>query len=83
MIPDDIENDPVDAADERARVHAALARMPKRDALVLKLRHGIRDDGEGYPMTLEEITRILRITRERVRQIPRRARDRLLRRLAG
>lgn len=75
---------PVDAADARDRVHRALRRLPRRDAEVLRLRHGIRDDGDaGHPMTLDEIARIFRVTRERVRQLELRATARLRRRLAG
>jgi RNA polymerase primary sigma factor len=71
------------AAETRARIRAALASLPARDALVLRLRYGVRDDGAGIPCTLEEVARLLRVTRERVRQLQVRAEQRLLRRLAG
>ena len=71
------------AAETRARIHDALANLPARDALVLRLRYGVRDDGAGIPCTLEEVARLLRVTRERVRQLQVRAEQRLLRRLAG
>lgn len=77
-------DDGATANELRDLVHAALARLPQRDALVLKLRHGVRDDGTaGYPMTLDEVGAVLRISRERVRQLEQRAAARLRRRLAG
>jgi len=47
-------------------VHAALATLSYREREIIKLRYGL-DDGHTY--TLEEIGRIFRVTRERVRQI--------------
>jgi RNA polymerase primary sigma factor len=38
----------------------------RREVTVLKLRYGIPD---GYPLTLEEVGKVLKVTRERVRQI--------------
>ena len=87
LLPDNAEGEPgadLDAADLRQRLHAALGNLPRRDADVLRWRYGIRDDGTpGYPMTLEEVARLLRVTRERVRQLQVRAESRLRRRLAG
>jgi RNA polymerase primary sigma factor len=45
----------------------ALADLPERERVVLKLRYGL--DGDREPMSLEAIGRELGITRERVRQI--------------
>ncbi len=55
-------------------LEAALAALPPRDAKVLRLYFGI-DDGRGR--TLEEIGRMMGVTRERIRQL----RDRALRQL--
>jgi RNA polymerase primary sigma factor len=55
-------------------LEAALAALPARDAKVLRLYFGI-DDGKGR--TLEEIGRMMGVTRERIRQL----RDRALRQL--
>jgi RNA polymerase primary sigma factor len=54
------------ALTERA-VHAAVAELPEREQRILKLRYGL--DGSEEPKSLEEIGRILGITRERVRQL--------------
>jgi RNA polymerase primary sigma factor len=53
----------------------ALDELPEREQAVLKMRYGL--DGETDPASLEEIGRRLSITRERVRQIERRALERL------
>ena len=58
-----------DAAQEflrRAEVEKVLSSLTDREAKILKLRFGI---GTGYPRTLEEVGRIFKVTRERVRQI--------------
>ena len=52
----------------------ALATLPPRDAKVLRLYFGIED---GQSRTLEEIGRMMGVTRERIRQL----RDRALIRL--
>jgi RNA polymerase primary sigma factor len=51
---------------ERA-LHAAVADLPPREQQILRLRFGL--DGEAEPKSLEEIGRILGVTRERVRQL--------------
>jgi RNA polymerase primary sigma factor len=51
---------------ERA-LHAAVEQLPDRERQILKLRYGL--DGGAEPKSLEEIGRILGVTRERVRQI--------------
>jgi RNA polymerase primary sigma factor len=60
---------------EEEALHRALAELPEREREVLKLRYGL--DGESDPTSLEEIGRRLGLTRERVRQIERRALERL------
>ena len=55
-------------------IEAALATLPPRDAKVLRLYFGIED---GQSRTLEEIGRMMGVTRERIRQL----RDRALVRL--
>jgi RNA polymerase primary sigma factor len=55
-------------------IEAALATLPPRDAKVLRLYFGIED---GNSRTLEEIGRMMGVTRERIRQL----RDRALQRL--
>jgi len=50
----------------RAEVENVLDTLTDREAKILKLRFGI---GSGYPRTLEEVGRIFKVTRERVRQI--------------
>jgi RNA polymerase primary sigma factor len=61
----------------------ALAELPERERVVLKLRYGL--DGGREPMSLEAIGRELGITRERVRQIEANALETLamLREVAG
>jgi RNA polymerase primary sigma factor len=60
---------------ERA-LHQAVGELPEREQQILKLRYGL--NGDTDPKSLEEIGRILGITRERVRQVEAEA----LRRLA-
>ncbi len=57
-------------------LHQAIADLPEREQLILKLRYGL--NGDTDPKSLEEIGRIMGITRERVRQLESEA----LRRLA-
>ncbi|TBR20093.1 sigma-70 family RNA polymerase sigma factor [bacterium] len=47
-------------------VEKVLDTLTDREAKIIKLRFGI---GTGYPRTLEEVGRIFKVTRERVRQI--------------
>jgi RNA polymerase primary sigma factor len=60
---------------ERA-LHEAVAELPPREQEILKLRYGL--SGTSDPKSLEEIGRLMGITRERVRQLEKEA----LRRLA-
>jgi RNA polymerase primary sigma factor len=57
-------------------LHRAVAELPEREQKILKLRYGL--NGDADPKSLDEIGRILGITRERVRQLEAEA----LRRLA-
>ncbi len=47
-------------------VEKVLSTLTDREAKIIKLRFGI---STGYPRTLEEVGRIFKVTRERVRQI--------------
>jgi RNA polymerase primary sigma factor len=58
-------------------LHKALRDLPEREQQVLSLRFGL--GAEEAPLSLEEIGRRLGITRERVRQIERRALEQLSR----
>jgi RNA polymerase primary sigma factor len=60
----------------KEKVLAALAFLPPREALVLKLRYGIAD---GETLTLSEVGQKMGVTRERVRQIESQALSRLRR----
>jgi RNA polymerase primary sigma factor len=51
-------------------VARALGSLSPREEAVIRLRFGI---GQGEPMTLEEVGRILGVTRERIRQIEEKA----------
>jgi RNA polymerase primary sigma factor len=57
-------------------LHEAVAELSDREQQILKLRYGL--NGTEEPKSLEEIGRILGVTRERVRQLEAEA----LRRLA-
>ena len=50
----------------RERIDEVLSTLTFREREIVKLRYGI---GDGYTYTLEEVGRIFRVTRERVRQI--------------
>ena len=47
-------------------IKAVLQTLSFREREIIKLRYGI---GTGYTYTLEEVGRIFKVTRERVRQI--------------
>lgn len=69
----------LDEETETLRQHelivAALERLPEKQRLVIEMRYGF--DGGGNGMTLEEVGRVIGVTRERVRQIQDAAMERL------
>jgi len=69
FIEDESAESPVQAAGQemlRERINEVLNTLTFREREIIKLRYGI---GDGYTYTLEEVGRIFRVTRERVRQI--------------
>ena len=48
------------------RIELVLKTLSYREREIIKLRYGI---GDGYTYTLEEVGRIFKVTRERVRQV--------------
>ena len=50
----------------RERIDVILKTLSYREREIIKLRYGI---GDGYTYTLEEVGRIFKVTRERVRQV--------------
>ncbi len=73
FIPDENLPSPVEAAVQNLlseELEKALSKLSEREAMVLKLRKGLID---GREHTLEEVGKRLGVTRERVRQIEKRA----------
>ena len=73
FIPDESIASPVDLASQSAmseQLDEALEKLTEREALVLKMRHGLIDDQEH---TLEEVGQQLGVTRERIRQLENKA----------
>ena len=69
FIEDERQASPSDAATSdmlRQRISDVLKTLTYREREILKLRYGI---GDGYTYTLEEVGRIFKVTRERVRQV--------------
>ncbi|TVQ51831.1 MAG: RNA polymerase sigma factor RpoD [Phycisphaerales bacterium] len=69
FIEDERQESPSDTATSdmlRARINDVLKTLTYREREILKLRYGI---GDGYTYTLEEVGRIFKVTRERVRQV--------------
>jgi RNA polymerase primary sigma factor len=69
FIEDETIESPVSAASRemlKERIENVLSTLTFREREIIKLRYGI---GDGYTYTLEEVGRIFRVTRERVRQI--------------
>jgi RNA polymerase primary sigma factor len=69
FIEDESAESPVQAAGHemlKERIEDVLSTLTFREREIVKLRYGI---GDGYTYTLEEVGRIFRVTRERVRQI--------------
>ena len=50
----------------RDKIEGLLKTLTYREREIIRLRYGL---GDGYTYTLEEVGRIFRVTRERVRQI--------------
>ncbi len=63
-----VESPVTSAAQEmlKERIDAVLKTLSYREREIIKLRYGI---GDGYTYTLEEVGRIFKVTRERVRQV--------------
>ncbi len=69
FIEDESAESPVNAAAYemlKDKIHSVLHTLSFREREIIKLRYGI---GDGYTYTLEEVGRIFKVTRERVRQI--------------
>jgi len=69
FIEDITAESPVRAASQemlKERIDEVLQTLTYREREIIKLRYGI---GDGYTYTLEEVGRIFKVTRERVRQI--------------
>ncbi len=69
FIEDESAESPIQAAGQemlKERIEEVLSTLTFREREIIKLRYGI---GDGYTYTLEEVGRIFRVTRERVRQI--------------
>jgi len=69
FIEDESVESPVQSASRemlKDRIENVLSTLTFREREIIKLRYGI---GDGYTYTLEEVGRIFRVTRERVRQI--------------
>jgi RNA polymerase primary sigma factor len=70
LLPEPSAIDAFDQAETERMVTEALADLPQRQADVLRMRFGI---GHETNMTLEEIGQIYGVTRERIRQIEKKA----------
>jgi len=69
FIEDEQAESPVTAASHemlKDKIEGVLQTLTFREREIIKLRYGI---GDGYTYTLEEVGRIFKVTRERVRQI--------------
>jgi len=69
FIEDENQDTPDQIANQDAlkkRIEMVLKTLSYREREILKLRYGI---GDGYTYTLEEVGRIFKVTRERVRQV--------------
>jgi len=69
FIEDDDIDSPVASATQemlKERIDIVLKTLSYREREIIKLRYGI---GDGYTYTLEEVGRIFKVTRERVRQV--------------
>lgn len=73
MVEDTTRESPIEAAEGvllREQIQRELNGLSERERAVLRLRFGFDD---GYPRTLEEVGRVLKLTRERIRQIENKA----------
>jgi RNA polymerase primary sigma factor len=69
FIEDGTHDNPVKNANNgilRDKIEALLKTLTYREREIVRLRYGL---GDGYTYTLEEVGRIFKVTRERVRQI--------------
>lgn len=69
FIEDQTVDSPVQSAAQemlKERIEHILNTLTYREREIIKLRYGI---GDGYTYTLEEVGRIFKVTRERVRQV--------------
>ncbi len=69
FIEDESVESPVQSATQemlKERIDEILKTLTYREREIIKLRYGI---GDGYTYTLEEVGRIFKVTRERVRQV--------------
>ncbi len=69
FIEDEDVDSPVASATQemlKDRIDVVLKTLSYREREIIKLRYGI---GDGYTYTLEEVGRIFKVTRERVRQV--------------
>ncbi len=69
FIEDEKQGSPSETAAQdmlKQRIEQVLKSLTYREREIIKLRYGI---GDGYTYTLEEVGRIFKVTRERVRQV--------------
>lgn len=69
FIEDERAENPVESATQemlKDKIEQVLKTLTYREREIIKLRYGI---GDGYTYTLEEVGRIFKVTRERVRQV--------------
>ncbi len=69
FIEDEAAESPINAATQemlKDKIDGVLKTLTYREREIIKLRYGL---GDGYTYTLEEVGRIFKVTRERVRQI--------------
>ena len=69
FIEDHESDNPVRTANNgmlRQKIEQLLKTLTYREREIIRLRYGL---GDGYTYTLEEVGRIFKVTRERVRQI--------------
>jgi len=69
LVEDGASENPIKNANNgilRDKIEALLKTLTYREREIVRLRYGL---GDGYTYTLEEVGRIFKVTRERVRQI--------------